>query len=683
MAVDQLPVPVREFANYLDGLLAQVDQRGGWCAVFWQRDPDGMQACLDGREVPPWDVVESVLHDLAAEYGPAAAAEETDRARALHAAALAAYDARPGGRDALGDRYDVMLREQRYAADRQTELGRLLASATTREAADAIRLDLAWASDDHQRATQRCAELRGRMEELGRRGAVAPPAGRGGGHNPSGTQGAGFARVGDGSVRDGSNRRLDDGFGAGGSPFGGRGGQDAGFGFGGGGGVQRPDDGFESGGAAHSGGGGAEDAGFAFGGGGGVQRSEGRFESGGSVSPGGRGGQDAGFAFGGGGGVQRPDDGLESGGSPSGGRGGHGGQDAGFRQGGVRPAQRPGDRAAPSGADGSQDVGFPQGGGDQRATGFPGMPRQRGAPEAGRGEGQRDGVRAGDPHDSRGRSGLSDTAADGVTGGHAQPAPSPEPTTPSPEPAPAPQQKQKKRRRGGARFAGMTEDEAAPAVVPPGAASAVPAPPVTTGRTPRGARFAGAAEVDDRPQPQAEPVDTAARRETVATVETLVRLRAEGRSGEAHVLLAEAAYWPAARFPLLAAEMQRAGLGADWATLLWETASLPAGRVVAAADALTEAGLGADGEQILRQGVARPAAEIGQAVRTLAAEGRRREIRALLDAYVRVRTPEEAARSAAPDPQTLVPLLLDAAGRVSQECHWDLLHALRVAGFTA
>jgi hypothetical protein len=231
----------------------------------------------------------------------------------------------------------------------------------------------------------------------------------------------------------------------------------------------------------------------------------------------------------------------------------------------------------------------------------------------------------------------------------------------------------------------MTEEEAAPAVVPPGAASAVPAPPVTTGRTPRGARFAGAAEADDRPQPQpqAEPVDTAARRETVGTVETLVRLRAEGRSGEAHVLLAEAAYWPAARFPLLAAEMQRAGLGADWATLLWETASLPAARLVAAADALTEAGLGADGEQILRQGVARPAAEIGQAVRTLAAEGRRREIRALLDAYVRVRTPEEAARSAAPDPQTLVPLLLDAAGRVSQECHWDLLHALRVAGFTA
>jgi hypothetical protein len=129
--------------------------------------------------------------------------------------------------------------------------------------------------------------------------------------------------------------------------------------------------------------------------------------------------------------------------------------------------------------------------------------------------------------------------------------------------------------------------------------------------------------------------------------------------------------------------MQRAGLGADWATLLWEAASLPADRLVAAADALAGAGLGGDAEQILRQGVARPAAEIGQAVLALAAEGRRREIRALLDAYVRVRAPEEAARSAGPDPQTLVPLLVEAARGVSDECHWNLVHALRVAGHPA
>lgn len=173
-----------------------------------------------------------------------------------------------------------------------------------------------------------------------------------------------------------------------------------------------------------------------------------------------------------------------------------------------------------------------------------------------------------------------------------------------------------------------------------------------------------------------------ARRETVETVERLVRLRGEGRSGEAHALLVEIAYWPAARFPLLAAQLQHAGLTADWATLLWEAASLPADRLVAAADALAAAGRAPDGEQILRQGVARPADEIGQAVLGLVAEGRRREVQALLDAYVQVRTPEEAARSAAADPPTLVPLLLEAAQGVSEVRHWDLLHALRVAGFT-
>ncbi|MGM9386707.1 hypothetical protein ACTAE5_39495, partial [Streptomyces antibioticus] len=156
-----------------------------------------------------------------------------------------------------------------------------------------------------------------------------------------------------------------------------------------------------------------------------------------------------------------------------------------------------------------------------------------------------------------------------------------------------------------------------------------------------------------------------------------------GLSGEAHALLAECAHWPAARMPLLAAELRRAGLSADWTTLLWEAASLPADRLVAAADALVAVGRTADGEQILRQGVARPAAEIGHAVLVLAAEGRHREMSALLDAYVRVRAPEEAVRSVVPDPHTLVPLLLEAARGVSDECHWDLVHALRVAGLTA
>ncbi|WP_405728636.1 hypothetical protein OG885_08850 [Streptomyces sp. NBC_00028] len=529
MAVDQLPGQIREFVYHLDGLLARLDHSGGWCAVFWQRDPEGMQACLEGREVPPWDVVEALLQDLATEYGPAVAAPEAERARVLHAEALAAYDARPGARDALGDRLDVMLREQRYAAERQAELGHLLAGATTQDAADAIRLDLAWARDDHERATARCAELRARMADLDRRSA------------------GGQAQA----IR--------------------RGGQTAA------GGV------FPVGGESAAGWGAAQE-----------------WEA----------------------------------------RSGTGGVDAATGPQGVadrqrrQPHDRPADPPQAGAAALSAPQDYPAGPGDVRGPGRPEEPQP---------------------------------------GGHGN----------GPASAAAPTPKQRKRRRGSARFAGIVEEDVAPLAVPPAATPTLPTPAATGRRTPRGARFAGAsAEPLEAARAQAEPLDGGARREVAQAVEQLVRLRSEGRSGEAHALLVDAAYWPAARFPLLAAELQRAGLGADWATLLWEAASLPAERLVAAADALVAAGRGTDGEQVLRQGVVRPAEEVGQAVLGLVHEGRRREVRALLDAYVRVRTPEEAARSAAPGPQTLVPLLLEAAQGVSEERHWDLVHALRVAGFT-
>ncbi|MEU9154269.1 hypothetical protein AB0D59_27865 [Streptomyces sp. NPDC048417] len=473
MTVDQLPGRVREFANYLNGLLARLDQGAGWCAVFWQRDPDGMQACLSGREVPPWDIMEALLQDLATAYGPEAAARAAGQARQLHAGALAAYDARPGARENLSDRLDVMLREQRYAAERLAQLGRAYSSAHSREEAESLDIDLAWARDDHERASARCAELRSRMGRLEQQAELGPPA-----PGPAGVPTAHTSVAGPTAHATGATMR------------------------------------------------------------------------------------------------------------------------------------------------GRSDGGTPD-------------------------------------------------------GGAAPPAPAPE-TPEAPAPAPA---KQRKRRRGSARFAGMAEDEAVPPAVPQTPEAAVPAAPGGR-RTPRGARFAGAAEAPVRPEPVVERADEEAGQAVAGAVARLERLRAEGRTGEAHALLAEAAQWPAARFPLLADALQRAGLGADWATLLWETASLPPARLVAAADALTAAGRTADGRQILRQGVVRPATEIGEAVLALDAAGRHREVRALLDTYVQVRTPEEAAHSAEPDPHRLVPLLLRSAQAISDQCHWDLLHALRVAGLT-
>ncbi|MFE0173471.1 hypothetical protein ACFWZ2_14220 [Streptomyces sp. NPDC059002] len=430
-------------------LLARLDQSAGWCGVFWQRDPDGMRACLDGAEVPPWDVVQALLHDLAADRGVPAAEQETGHARLLHRASLTAYDARPGGRELLGERLDMMLREQRYALERQAELGRQLTGAAGPDEADRINLDLAWVRDDHERATARCVELQERMDRL-------DAAGR------------------------------------------------------------------------------------------------------------------------------------------------------------------------PSWAD------------------------------------------------------LSPPGGSGTFAVDTGPAEAPEPRVPSQAAAPG----ARPRRRGGARYAGIEGDGDGP-----DAFAGVPEAQAPAAAAPRGARFA---HLDDEPGQAAVPGpgdgfedgDEDARA-TAAAVRDLVRLRGEGRSGEAHGVLVEAAGWPAARLPELAGELHRAGLGADWATLLWEVASLPPDRLVAVADALAGAGRSDDCRKLLRQGVARPAPEMAEAILGLIDAGREREARALLDSFLRVRTAEDAARCAHTDPNHLIPLLLETAKAVSDEHHWDLVHALRVAGFSA
>ncbi|MEV0124506.1 hypothetical protein AB0I16_23755 [Streptomyces sp. NPDC050703] len=431
MRVGQLPDQVGEFAKYLRGLLGRLDQDAGWCGVFWQRDPDGMRACLDGVEVPPWDVVQALLHDLAADRGVPEAEREAERARTLHRASLTAYDARPGARELLSDRLDMMLGEQRIAAEREAELARRLAAATDPDEADRVNLDLAWVRDDHERASARCVELRERMDRLD---AAERPT---------------WVEFGPGAA------------------------------------ASAP-------GAAH-------------------------------------------------------DPGL--------------------------PAQR--DSVAPSAHPGPWFEPAPPG-----------------------------------PED-----------VDGVGGSGG--------TSPSAEP------------------------DGRHAPEPPGTDALHGA---VTG-TPH--------------------------HDTSATVELLAGLRKEGRSGEAHGVLVEIAGWPAERLPELAGELHRAGLGADWATLLWEAASLPPDRLVALADALAGAGRADDCRKLLRQGVARPAPEIAEAILALLDAGREREARALLDSYHRVRTPEDAAACAHTDPHRLIPLLLETARAVSEEHHWDLVHALRVAGFSA
>lgn len=118
----------------------------------------GHARLLRRRGGAPWDVVESLLQDLAAARGNEVAAQESVRAAALYTASAGAHDRRPGGRQALVDRLGLMLREQTHAAQR------LRAAGGDGAHAPGVEPDaLAWARDDHARATARCAELRNRL----------------------------------------------------------------------------------------------------------------------------------------------------------------------------------------------------------------------------------------------------------------------------------------------------------------------------------------------------------------------------------------------------------------------------------------------------------------------------------------------------------------------------------------
>ncbi|MCP9205878.1 hypothetical protein [Streptomyces cucumeris] len=527
----QLPAEVGEFADFLRALTRRLDRGAGWYGVFARRDPKGLEACLDGHEVPPWDVVQALLQDLSVHDSPQAARDAAARAADLYRASVRVYDTEVGGAAALRERLEAMRSEQHRAAGRERHLQETLHTAADPAARDALNADLAWARDDRERATARCEELSARLTALD----DVP----GDGHDPARTGAGGYP-----SGERGSDGRAPDGYGSD------------------------------------------------------------RLQSGGH----GPGGPERGLL---------PDDLVPDGRAAD-------GYGPDHLQPGGRSPERP-----------ERETLRPDGGGDPGAAPESGLehptPAARSRPRGARFAGVE--------------------ADDGDGGGGA---------APHPDPAPAP----------------AVDTAEAPA-------------------TPRGARFAGAYGDGGGPRRRRRggrdesathrAVREAARRGEAhrAAAEAVTRLgslRAQGRGGEAHMVLCETAAWPAPRLPVLAAELERAGLGADVATLLWEMACLPPARLAAAAEALMRAGREADGERLLRQSVARPVAETAHTALALVAAGAGHEADLLLRALLRARSPEEAAGAAGEDPATLVPLLLDAADRVSASSRNDLALALRTAG---
>lgn len=167
---------IGQLTEYLRGLTRRLDPGTGWYAEFLRRDPEGMRACLDGAAIPPWDVVDSLLRDLAGAGGAEFAARETVYAAGLRAAAVAAWDRLPGGAQELRT---LLVAAAAQRADAEAALRSLTASldgATDQAEADVLARELSWARDDAARATARYQDLVARLAALPV-GHRPPPAG--------------------------------------------------------------------------------------------------------------------------------------------------------------------------------------------------------------------------------------------------------------------------------------------------------------------------------------------------------------------------------------------------------------------------------------------------------------------------------------------------------------------------
>ncbi|MFE2478860.1 hypothetical protein [Streptomyces sp. NPDC059389] len=497
----------------------RLDPGTGWYGEFLRRDPEGLRACLDGAAMPPWDVVESLLGDLAGARGAELAAREREYAARLRAAAVAVWDRLPGGAQELRTLLAAAADQRSVSEAAARTLAARLDSAPDPAEAQTLTRELAWTQDDTARAASRHEDLTSRLRALG----TGPGPGWSAGPEPAvaETPAGAWAGVEEGGTVSGVPRQREAG-------------------------EERTEPP--------------------------VERAEGRWL---------RGARRAGGARYAGAAAAAP---------------------APF----TPPPAHPDAAAAPRGARFAHAEPRPE---DHAGPRTEGDAEPRPEPRSLR----------------RSRAGTLGRAR------FAPPAPAPAPETP-----------------------------AAPGLD-------TPAPGPETSAAEPGTQ--GAAPLAAGPGPGG----------IASVIGELLGLRAQGRGGEAHALLCEAAAWPAGRLPALADELVRAGLAADWATLLWEAASLPPERLAAAAAALGEAGRYADCEALLRQGAARPAAEIAEAALALAGSGRTREADALLGAFVKVRTAEEAVRLARRAPQWFTPRLLRAAEALSDAHHRDLVHALRVA----
>lgn len=129
-----------------------------------------MRACLDGAAMPPWDVLESLLGDLAAAVGAGQLARETQYAAGLRAAAVGVWDRLPGGAEELRTLLASVAAQRAQATSALRALSARLAETADPAEAAALSRELSWTRDDASRGASRHADLTARLD------AVSPGA---------------------------------------------------------------------------------------------------------------------------------------------------------------------------------------------------------------------------------------------------------------------------------------------------------------------------------------------------------------------------------------------------------------------------------------------------------------------------------------------------------------------------
>ncbi|MDX6764424.1 hypothetical protein SIN09_34810, partial [Streptomyces sp. F8] len=133
----------------------RLDAGAGWYGEFLRRDPEGMRACLDGAAIPPWDVMESLLRDLAGAAGAELAARETVYAARLRAAAVTVWDRLPGGEEELRTLLAAAAAQRAGSEAALRSLTARLGGSADRAETDALTRELSWTQDDMARAAAR------------------------------------------------------------------------------------------------------------------------------------------------------------------------------------------------------------------------------------------------------------------------------------------------------------------------------------------------------------------------------------------------------------------------------------------------------------------------------------------------------------------------------------------------